>query len=135
MNKNKIRKILLAEDDPNCSSAMKFLLELNNYTVNIANNGFEAVIMAANEEFNLILMDNEMPVMNGIKAAKAIRETDKDVIIISISSRNDREYINECQVCGMNGHVPKLIIAEVIKNNELDEAINFMIEDGRETYK
>lgn len=89
MNKNKIRKILLVEDDTNCSSAMKFLLELNDYTVDIANNGFEAVIMAANEEFDLILMDNEMPVMNGLKAAKAIRETDKDVIIISISSRND----------------------------------------------
>ena len=127
MVKNKIRKILLVEDDSNCSSAMKLLLELKDYIVSIACNGLDAITMAASEKFDMILMDYQMPVMNGIEATKSIRETNKDVIIISISSRNDREYINECQACGMNSHIPKFFIVEAIENNLLEAYVDFMI--------
>ena len=128
--KNKIRKILLVEDDFDCAHALKFLLELDEYIVFIVNNGLDAVIMAAKEKFDLILMDYEMPVMDGIGAAGSIREQDKDVPIISISSRNETEYINSCYVCGMNGHIPKILISEVIKNNEFEAVVDQMIESG-----
>lgn len=85
MMKDKNCKVLLVEDNPGCSSAIKLLLERKEYIVSSAYNGLDAIIMAANEKFDLILIDYQMPLMDGIKAAKSIREIDKDVLILSIS--------------------------------------------------
>lgn len=129
MNIKGIRKILLVEDNPGHSITIKLLLEFKGYIVCVANNELDAVTMAANENFDLILMDYQMPLMNGIRSAKLIRETDTDVFIISISSRNDKEYINECRACGMNGHIQKGVIIETIENSSFERVFDFLNDD------
>jgi len=129
MAKYKIRKILLVEDNPGYSIAIKLLLERKGYAICTANNEMDAATMATNEKFDLILMDYQMPLMDGIRSAKLIRETDKEVIIISISLRNDDEYIDECRACGMNGHIPKGSIIKAIENSPFETVFDFLNDD------
>lgn len=133
MIKNKIHKILLVEDNHDCLDVIKSILELNEYSVYSAYNGRDAVKMAVNEKFDLIIIDYEMPVMNGIKAAKSIRESNKDVIIISISGRSDDEYINECYASGMNSHIHKDQIVNAIQNKAFEMLDDFINEGGQKT--
>ncbi len=70
----KIRKILLVEDIPGYFIAVKLLLEHRGYVVCMVNNELDAVTMAAKEKFDLILMDHQMPLVDGIRAAWLIRE-------------------------------------------------------------
>ncbi len=129
MTKYKIHKILLVEDNPGYLIAIKLLLELKGYVVCTANNEMDAVTMATNEKFDLILMDYQMPLMDGIRAAKLIRKTDKEVFIISISLRNDDEYIDKCRACGMNGHIPKGSIVKAIENSPFETVFDFLNDD------
>jgi len=46
---------------------------------------------------------------------------------LSISSRNDNEYINECRALGMNSHIPEVFIVEAIEDNLLEAYAGFMI--------
>jgi len=129
MAKHIIRKILLVEDNPGYLIAIKLLLELKGYAVCTANNEMDAATMATSEKFDLILMDYQMPLMDGIRSAKLIRETDKDVFIISISLRNDDEYIDKCRACGMNGHFHKSAIIKTIENSPFKAVFDFLNEN------
>ncbi|MCP3940288.1 MAG: response regulator [Desulfobacteraceae bacterium] len=66
--------ILLVEDNKVNQRVVNSFLRKTNHTVTIANNGIEAVKIASKEKFDLILMDNQMPLMGGIEATKKIRE-------------------------------------------------------------
>ena len=66
-------RILLAEDDTISLITAKRMLEKSGYSVTAAKNGQEALQRLAEEDFDLILMDVQMPVMDGVEATKAIR--------------------------------------------------------------
>ena len=68
-------RILLAEDDEVNQLTGKRMLEKLGYSVITAKDGQEALALLAGLEFDLILMDIQMPIMNGLEAAKAIRES------------------------------------------------------------
>lgn len=67
-------KILVVDDNADSRKLMRILLEMYDYTVVEAANGYEAVEKAVNERPDLIFMDIAMPVLDGIKATAAIRE-------------------------------------------------------------
>ena len=67
------RRVLLAEDDSLSSLTCKRMLEKFGYSVTAANDGQEALQLLTEEHFDLILMDVQMPVMDGVEATKAIR--------------------------------------------------------------
>jgi CheY-like chemotaxis protein len=83
-------KILLAEDEKICQSAVANLGKRLGVEVDLANDGKEAVEKASNKEYNLILMDMFMPEMNGYQATEQIRNgtVNKDTIIIALSGGN-----------------------------------------------
>lgn len=105
-------RILLAEDDPVNMETGKRLLEKDGYAVTTAVNGREALARLADREFDLILMDMQMPVMNGVEAATAIRAgeagLDKaNVPIVATTAyamSGDREKF---LAAGMDGYVAK----------------------------
>jgi PAS domain S-box-containing protein len=103
-------KILVAEDD---SISLKFIskiLEIFGENLLIARNGFEAVnLCKKHNDIDIILMDIQMPVMNGYEAIKKIREFNKDVIIITQSAFVFTDEAEKAIEIGGNGFVSKPI--------------------------
>ena len=91
-------KILIAEDRDDNLILFEEILKLANYKIYVAKNGQEAVDIAEKERPDLILMDMQMPVMDGFDATKLIRKTKelKDIPIIGLTARamkGDREKV------------------------------------------
>ncbi len=102
--------VLLAEDNPvNQSLAMAHLAKLG-CRVTVANNGLEALVAAQRERFDLILMDCQMPEMDGYEATRQIRAGEpagERIPIVAITAnamQGDREI---CLACGMDDFLPK----------------------------
>jgi CheY-like chemotaxis protein len=114
--------ILLAEDNRVNQMVAKRLLEKRGHMVLVANNGLEAVSMLGQGRFDLVLMDIQMPEMDGITATTCIREMESakgcHIPIIAMTAhamKGDRErYL----AAGMDGYVSK-----PFKGPELAEAI------------
>jgi signal transduction histidine kinase/CheY-like chemotaxis protein/integral membrane sensor domain MASE1 len=102
--------ILLAEDVKLNQIIAKAMLEEHGATVTLANNGIEAVNMLAEiNHFDLVLMDIQMPEMDGYQATKLIREQDttKNLPIVAMTANVMDNDIKRCLEAGMNGHIAK----------------------------
>jgi PAS domain S-box-containing protein len=107
-------KILLVEDNEINQELALELLESNGITVVVANNGVEALAQLKTCDFDGVLMDCQMPVMDGYEAARKIREQPqyKDLPVIAMTANamaGDREKVLEV---GMNDHIAKPINVE-----------------------
>jgi CheY-like chemotaxis protein/HPt (histidine-containing phosphotransfer) domain-containing protein len=106
-------KILLVEDNQMNQELAVSLLDSVGLTAMIANNGQEALDLLEKNSFNLVLMDLQMPVMDGLTATKAIRGKEDDffkkVPIIAMSARAFQKDKEECFDAGMNDYVVKPI--------------------------
>jgi PAS domain S-box-containing protein len=114
-------KILLAEDNEVNQLVAKKLLRNAGFEVRIANNGLEAVAMVQAEPYDLVLMDIQMPEMDGLTATKTIRALPgfADLPIVAMTAHamsGDREM---SLTAGMNDHVTK-----PININELYATLN-----------
>ena len=102
-------KILLVEDvEVNQRVALKLLHKLGVQT-RLADNGQEALDITKEEHFDLILMDLQMPVLDGLEATKKLRQYDVSTPIIALTANageNDRAH---CLACGMNDFLTKPI--------------------------
>lgn len=83
-------KILVVDDEELIRNVIKEYLMMENYTVDEAGDGQEAIEKAKNNDYNLIIMDIMMPKMDGYQACKEIKKT-KDVPFIILSARSE-EY-------------------------------------------
>ena len=106
-------RILLAEDNPVNEMVAVRLLEKIGHTVTVVGNGRDAVRISGEEEFGLVLMDVQMPEMDGLEATRAIRErevtTHKHLPILAMTAhamKGDRE---RCMAVGMDGYIAKPI--------------------------
>ena len=106
--------ILLVEDNQVNQEIIIGLLENSGINIDIANNGKEAVdIYSANsDKYELILMDLQMPIMDGYGATKLIREKDKDIPIIALTANAMKEDIEKTKQAQMNEHLNKPIEVE-----------------------
>ena len=104
------KKILVVEDTEDSRLIMKYLLEMDGYTVLEAVDGCEAVKSAAEFCPDLILMDISMPVMDGLTATKAIRKCNPTgkVPIIAVTAFG-RQYYNQAIEAGCNDLISKPI--------------------------
>ena len=109
---NEIRfdaNILLAEDNPDNQQLIRILLEKRGLTVTLANNGEEAIERALIEDFDLILMDMQMPVMGGLEATDVLRKAACDIPIIALTANVMKEDIQTYLESGCNSTVAKPI--------------------------
>ena len=111
-------RILLAEDNAVNQKLAVHLLEKHGYTVTVTANGREAVMAFERESFDLILMDVQMPEVNGFEATAAVRATERAtgrrIPIIAMTAhamKGDRE---RCLAAGMDGYVAKPIQAQAL---------------------
>nr|WP_281374160.1 ATP-binding protein [Aromatoleum toluvorans] len=103
--------VLLVEDNPlNQQVAGEFLRRLG-LTVDVANNGEEAVARTRDGAYDLVLMDLHMPVMDGLEATRLIRRHfDRDALpILATTADAFSETRERCLAAGMNDHVIKPI--------------------------
>ncbi len=107
------RRILLAEDSIVNQRLTVKLLEKRGHEVVVANNGQEAVLAVDSGPFDLILMDIEMPVLDGFQATAAIRASEKEgsqrnriIAMTAHAMKGDRE---RCLDAGMDGYLSKPI--------------------------
>ncbi len=105
-------KILLTEDKEINQLIVLGLLSDSGFEIDIANNGKEAIDKCSEHNYSLILMDIEMPIMDGYDATLMIRERDKDIPIIALTSNGTIEDINRTKSVGMNEHLLKPIDLE-----------------------
>ncbi len=111
-------RILLAEDSLVNQKLAVGLMGRHGHSVTVANNGKEAIAAWASREFDVVLMDVEMPEMDGLEATAVIRvkerQTGKHVPIIAMTAhamKGDRE---RCLEAGMDDYVPKPIRAQYL---------------------
>ena len=109
-------RILLAEDNQVNQMVAVRLLQKMGHTVMVVGNGRDAVLTSEEQEFDLVLMDVQMPEMDGIEATRVIRErevaTHKHIPIIAMTAhamKGDRE---RCLTAGMDGYIAKPIRPE-----------------------
>jgi PAS domain S-box-containing protein len=103
-------KVLLVEDDPVNQMVMKAMLKRLNCIFVIAENGVEGVELAEKNPFDLILMDIQMPEMNGIEATQKIRNgnsSNRNVPIVAVSAHAVDKIKQSGFQAGMNGFLEK----------------------------
>ncbi|MGM0533736.1 MAG: transporter substrate-binding domain-containing protein [Campylobacterota bacterium] len=106
--------ILLAEDNSTNREIIASLLEDSPVIVDMAGDGSQAVQMYAKNpgRYDLVLMDIQMPVMDGYEAGKEILQTDKDAVIIALSANAMKEDFKKSKQSGFVDHINKPIDVE-----------------------
>jgi CheY-like chemotaxis protein len=111
--------VLLAEDNTVNQRLATRLLEKRGHRVTVANNGQEAIGLLEHSSFDLVLMDVQMPLIDGLEATRMIRKQEEEtgthqpiVALTAHAVKGDRE---RCEAAGMDGY-----LAKPIRPQELD---------------
>lgn len=110
-------RILLAEDNPINQVFARRVLELLGATVTIANNGQEALDLVQQQEFDMVLMDCQMPVLDGYEATRQIRKLGGEyatlpvIALTAFAMAEDRDI---CLAAGMNDYVTKPVDRKIL---------------------
>jgi CheY-like chemotaxis protein len=111
-------RILLAEDNEVNQLVARGLLEQAGHTVQVAKNGAEVAPMLAAQSFDVVLMDIQMPVMDGFQATAAIRkmeiQTGTHMPVIAMTAHALAGYKEKCLAAGMDGYVTKPIRPDLL---------------------
>ena len=110
----KALKILLAEDNPVNQKFALTVLGKAGHHMRLAENGRQAVDLTANETFDVILMDVQMPVMDGFEATREIRKAGTTTPIIALSAQTVDGFRSLCLEAGMNDYISKPIRADAL---------------------
>ena len=111
-------KILVVEDNELNQEVALGLLEGEGFVVDIANNGQEAIDMLDLHAYDIVLMDMQMPVMDGLTATREIRKIDrfKDLAVLAMTANAMDQDKEKCAEAGMNDHVAKPIDPDELFN-------------------
>ncbi|HXD23323.1 MAG TPA: response regulator, partial [Gemmatimonadaceae bacterium] len=110
-----VARVLLAEDNPVNQMVAVKMLERLGCSADVAADGAEAVLMAAQFPYDLIFMDVQMPVFDGLEATRRIRESGSKVRIVAMTAnamQGDRE---KCLAAGMDDYVSKPITVQALE--------------------
>jgi PAS domain S-box-containing protein len=127
------RRVLLVEDGRVNQHVAAKLLEKRGHQVTVANNGAEAVSINRSNEFDVILMDLQMPIMDGFEATAAIRTEERSanrthVPIIAVTAHARKEDRVRCLQAGMDGYVSKPYrpreLFEAVEGFKSDASVN-----------
>jgi len=113
----------LVEDNKTNQLVAKAILRKFSIISEIADNGKKALSLLEHTHYDLVLMDCQMPVMDGYEATKRIREltsdiNSSDIPVVALTANAMRKDIEKCLSVGMNAHIAKPII-----HSELEQAL------------
>ena len=118
-------RILVAEDDESFLEAISLLLERDDRFVvaGRARNGREAVALAEEVAPDAVVVDIEMPVLDGVEATRLLREAAPDLPIVAVSGHDYEERVLEIRQAGADDYVRKARLAD-----ELPRALAALLE-------
>jgi PAS domain S-box-containing protein len=102
--------ILLVEDNAINAKVAMIMLQRLGHSVDTANNGREAVTAYSSRDYDVILMDMQMPVMDGLQATRKIRQLEYDekrTPIIALTANALKDDVERCVAAGMDAHLGK----------------------------
>jgi len=107
-------RILVAEDDESFLEAISLLLEQDDRFVvaGCARNGREAVALAEEVAPDAVVVDIEMPILDGVEATRRLREAAPDLPIVAVSGHDYEERVLEIRQAGADDYVRKARLAE-----------------------
>ena len=102
-------KILVVDDEPDLVSTVEYRLKFSNCQVVTAGNGKEGLEKAASEKPDLILLDTNMPVMNGHEMLESLRNDPaiKDIPVIMLTARCEPQDIAAASAWGIEDYITK----------------------------
>jgi PAS domain S-box-containing protein len=110
---NRIPRLLLAEDDPHIRQVLGLMLKRSNYHLDFAEDGQKAVEMWEKGGYDLVLMDIQMPRLNGFEATRVIREKERErsgyTPIVAMTAHVRKEDEESCLAAGMDAFISKPI--------------------------
>lgn len=112
------RKVLIVDDIAVNRLLLSEVMELLGYTHSEARNGKEAIDKLQKQDFFLVLMDVEMPVMNGIEATQHIKKMPHpydETIVIGVTAHNPRDFASDFDNAGFDAFITKPYTAEKIE--------------------
>jgi signal transduction histidine kinase len=104
---NKLLKVLVVEDNKINQIVTEKILKKNNYTCTIVDDGFQALQLLEEEDFDIIFMDINMPLMNGFETSKRIRTIGIKTPIVALTAFDKEEIIEEALSAGINDIIVK----------------------------
>lgn len=120
------KRILLVEDIKLNQQLVEKILKRWNVNLDIASNGEEAIEKFNTSEYDLILMDIQMPIMDGYEATAIIREKNATIPIIALTAHATNYEIDRCKQIGMNNYITKPFSIDQLKlalmNNFIGES-------------
>jgi len=122
LTSDEIYKILVVEDNLINQLVTRKIIEKNNYICQVVDDGFGALQILENEDFDLILMDINMPLMNGFETTKRIRQLGIKTPIVALTAFDKDEITDEALSSGMND-----IIIKPFEPVKLFKIMNYLI--------
>lgn len=111
------KQILLVEDNDLVHDLVRAIMERVGIDIDICLNGAEAVVAVQNKAYDVVLMDIQMPIMDGLEATRRIRQLGGDMQelpIIAMSANSHPEDVEMGHKAGMNAHLGKPIDKELL---------------------
>lgn len=123
------KKILVAEDSSVIQNLTKRILSLQNYAITSVKNGAQVLEKLNNEQFDLVLLDIHMPIMDGMECAREIRKRpaaeNGEIPIIAITGNANNYSEEDFKNAGINGFLPK-----PLNYDTLVETVNSYMTNG-----
>ena len=107
-------KILLAEDSADNRAVVRAFLRNTQANLVLAENGLEALKKASEEDFDIVLMDIQMPKMDGLNATIKLREAGFTKPILALTAHALPEEVKRSFAAGCNGHLTKPIARDTL---------------------
>lgn len=119
-----LKKVLIAEDSSVIQNLTRRILQIQNYQIHSAKNGLKVLDMLEKEDFDIILMDINMPLMDGMECAQKIRELGNkkkaQIPIVAITGNAKNYSMEDFNSVGINDYLQKPLnfdaLVETVKN-------------------
>ncbi len=106
-----MRRILVVDDDDMNLKMAEFILkkDMQDIQVLLADSGMKAIDLLQRERVDLVLLDFQMPMMNGLKTLEIIRKREdlKNIPVIFLTASSDRETVVKAGMMGLSGYIKK----------------------------
>lgn len=121
--------ILIVEDHQVNQYLFSKILEKEGYSCTLTDNGLKGLAALREKNFDLIIMDVRMPMMDGLEAAQLIRnseefEKDRNIPIIAISAHEDYHEKKKCVEIGINDYILKPVKKEILLKSVREQIVN-----------